>query len=135
MLRDCKYRLPCAWCDKYDRECYAVLYEVETTKMQKKIMSQSCEHEWVSCGLTTIKNPTTTKLSLSNGQYKYYECAKCYEHKLEPFCEEEKEECEHEHEWKFELKYQFPEEPERWYNKYFCPKCGTSKVQVEDVVL
>lgn len=52
MLRDCKYRLPCAWCDKYDRECYAVQYEVAKMNSEPeripvpKEIGEHCDHNW-----------------------------------------------------------------------------------------
>ena len=42
-----------------------------------------CEHEWIPCGLTTIRNPTVIKSSLSNGKYILYECKNCGEHRFE----------------------------------------------------
>ena len=78
VYEDCKYRMPCGWCDRHNRLCDVVQYHLNQEKNDRK---EECEHNW-----------------------------------------------------KFELKYQYPEEPERWYNKYFCPKCGTSKVLVEDVI-
>ena len=35
MLRDCKYILPCAWCDKYDRPCLLVEYESAKQEQEK----------------------------------------------------------------------------------------------------
>lgn len=42
MLQDCKYRLPCNWCDKYNRMCEAVLTEIHIQEQEKN----ECEHEW-----------------------------------------------------------------------------------------
>lgn len=47
MLQDCKYRLPCAWCDKYDRQCLAVIYEVEKREQEKNLKPTECCHNWV----------------------------------------------------------------------------------------
>lgn len=52
MLRDCKYRLPCAWCDKYDRECLAVQYEVSKQERERReednsVPIEECKHNWV----------------------------------------------------------------------------------------
>lgn len=57
MLRDCKYRLPCAWCDKYDRPCEACLYEITKNEMVKmnneperipvsNEIGEHCCHDW-----------------------------------------------------------------------------------------
>ena len=50
MLQDCKYRLPCNWCDKYDRMCKAVLTEIYKQRQKernaKESKSEECEHEW-----------------------------------------------------------------------------------------
>ena len=67
MLRDCKYRLPCNWCDKYDRMCEAVLLELEKEKIKRQ---EKCEHDWVlwSTIKSGFKNINDTKI---------YICAKC----------------------------------------------------------
>ena len=39
MVQECKYRLPCNWCDKYNRPCEAIEYEVFN-------LEQECDHEW-----------------------------------------------------------------------------------------
>lgn len=46
IYKDCKYRLPCAWCDKYNRECYVIKNEV--LKLQCE-----CEHNWERIGQNT----------------------------------------------------------------------------------
>ena len=46
MIRDCKYRLPCAWCDKYDRPCEAVQYEVAKQEQEKNSNVIKCDHSW-----------------------------------------------------------------------------------------
>lgn len=38
-LKECKYRLPCSWCDKFDRPC-------DLRCGAKK----ECEHEWKYIG-------------------------------------------------------------------------------------
>lgn len=42
VVKDCKYRLPCNWCDKYDRMCEAVLLEIYIQEQEKN----KCEHNW-----------------------------------------------------------------------------------------
>lgn len=42
MIQYCKYRLPCAWCEKYDRECLVVKYENEKQEQEKKLSSIKC---------------------------------------------------------------------------------------------
>ena len=53
MLQDCKYRLPCNWCDKYNRMCEAVLFEIHKQQEEENVGKQNlkqnlneCEHEW-----------------------------------------------------------------------------------------
>lgn len=46
MLQDCKYKLPCNWCDKYDRMCEAVLMEIELERKLKNERNAECKHEW-----------------------------------------------------------------------------------------
>ena len=47
-LKDCKYRLPCNWCDKYDRMCEAILFKIHKfeQEQEKNAMPKECEHEW-----------------------------------------------------------------------------------------
>ena len=35
MAEECKYRLPCNWCDKYDRECDVVLWEIKENQYKE----------------------------------------------------------------------------------------------------
>ena len=49
MLQDCKYRLPCAWCDKYNRLCEAVLFEIHKEEQEKNKKPEKCNHEWSFC--------------------------------------------------------------------------------------
>lgn len=47
--RYCKYRLPCGWCDKYDRRCEyveALIAEAEWKNTMKHECEHECEHEW-----------------------------------------------------------------------------------------
>lgn len=66
MAEECKYRLPCNWCDKHDRQCDVVLFELEFKEskyrhlMEKyqqdanaqsiaetnKIKNAACNHAW-----------------------------------------------------------------------------------------
>ena len=67
MLQDCKYRLPCNWCDKYDRMCEAVLIEINKQQEEENIGKPECEHEWSFC--ESVEN--------TGGKYTYYRCNKC----------------------------------------------------------
>ena len=64
MLRDCKYRLPCAWCDKYDRPCEAVQYEVAKQEQEKNSNATKCDHNWEWISSSSVGNVT-------------YRCTKC----------------------------------------------------------
>lgn len=59
IMEDCKYRLPCGRCDKFNKDC----------DMPKK-----CEHEWdaVSFEMT------------NNGLLYHFKCNKCNEIKVVP---------------------------------------------------
>lgn len=105
-----KYLSPNQFCYLMDR----LIEYIETNK--------ECEHEWASCGLTTIRNPTGTKSSLPNGQYKYCECTKCKKHKLEPL-----EECEHNWEFVQEL---FNCDNAQIIKKYVCKNCGEIEFRI-----
>lgn len=66
MLQECKYRLPCNWCDKYDRMCEAVLVEIHKRQEEESIgrpEPKKCDHEWRFLG--------------SNMTDDYYICNKC----------------------------------------------------------
>ena len=69
MLLDCKYRLSCNWCDKYDRMCEAVLFEI-----YKKQDEVKCKHDW------ELKAAEPTDYTDGYGKrywnYKYV-CEKC----------------------------------------------------------
>ena len=67
MLRDCKYRLPCGRCDKYDKFCEAIQYEILKQEQEKNLKSTECKHDWV------LINSYTN----SAGTNKTYKCAKC----------------------------------------------------------
>lgn len=68
MLRDCKYRLPCAWCDKYDRPCEAVQYEVHKQEQEKNSKPTECDHEWKLEEQEIIRQKSS---------YKRYKCSIC----------------------------------------------------------
>lgn len=77
MLKDCKYRLPCGWCDKYDRQC--LLIEHEVGKQENNSKPKECEHDW---------EIEYTYMSIPKDKNKeaYYVvkrvCRKCYESEL-----------------------------------------------------
>lgn len=35
MAEECKYRLPCNWCDKHDRQCDVVLWEIKENQYKE----------------------------------------------------------------------------------------------------
>lgn len=57
-MKECKYRLPCNWCDKFDKHC-------DMTKQD------TCEHDWLYIGENAIGNSC-------------YICSKCQMLKIEP---------------------------------------------------
>lgn len=99
----------------FSDEQFKILQEAIIYTREKHSQSKECEHEWVTCGLTTIKNPTVTKSSLPNGQYKFAECTKCGKTKIEPL----EKDCEHD--WVYL-------ESNRSGDHYVCSKCKTFKV-------
>lgn len=76
-VKDCKYRLPCNWCDKYDRRCEAVLLEIYKQEQDKNVgkpESKECEHDW------TLKAFEPTNYTNEIGKRYYnekYVCTKC----------------------------------------------------------
>ena len=72
MLQECKYRLPCNWCDKYDKLCDAVLFEIykqEQEQIQNPKSVKECKHEWYIVG-----SVTGTK-----SKYEVFVCSECGE--------------------------------------------------------
>lgn len=47
-LKECKYRLPCGWCDKYNRRCECIEFEIAKLEYEKlhNEKSKECEHHW-----------------------------------------------------------------------------------------
>lgn len=66
-MTDCKYILPCGRCDKLGAPCDA---------------NKVCNHNWISCGETTITTKSTT---IPIGCYEYLLCEKCGKHMLRPW--------------------------------------------------
>ena len=67
MVQDCKYRLPCAWCDKHDRPCEAIEYEIARQKQKENLSAIKCDHNW---------NFHHT-LTHTGGTECHYRCSKC----------------------------------------------------------
>ena len=72
-MKDCKYRLPCLWCDKHDRLCDLVkleLHEIEYNNESAHSESlELCEHNWKYVA-TDIGNAAT---------HEFHRCTKCGE--------------------------------------------------------
>lgn len=77
MLRDCKYRLPCAWCDKYDRQCLAVEYEISKQEQEKNSKPTECIHDWV-----VEKAEAVTKEEAGCATYYTQRCSICGKERL-----------------------------------------------------
>lgn len=71
MLRDCKYRLPCGSCDKYDRDCEAL--QLEIFKQEQNECQNVCKHNWVLEEQEIIKQKVS---------YKRYKCSTCGEEQI-----------------------------------------------------
>ena len=77
IVQDCKYRLPCNWCDKYNRRCEHI--EFITTKMHfetiaKEKEKEEHEHNWnvIQIRESDYKDEDGNKYC---NVYKY--CSKC----------------------------------------------------------
>ena len=62
-MKDCEYRLPCNWCDKFNRVCDEAEYEIN--QQMSEIIN--CDHEWL-----IIETTETT-----GGTENTYRCSKC----------------------------------------------------------
>lgn len=71
---ECKYYLPCGWCDRLDRPCKEAEQSQPTVKENKK---EFCVHEWEM--ITPINTLTSS----------YWRCKKCGETKTENYQEYE----------------------------------------------
>lgn len=117
MLQECKYRLPCNWCDKYDRMCEAVLYEIHKEEQEKNVCAQNpkkinkeCEHEWRYGEKTAVGH--------------HYICIKCGTMKVVPLENLSYTDKECDHDWYFDshiISMGVKKE------KYVCNKCGEVK--------
>lgn len=59
-MKDCKYRLPCDWCDKFNKKCEEVdYYELPN--------SDKCNHTWIY----------DKSFINTGGRTDYYHCVKC----------------------------------------------------------
>ena len=67
MFEDCKYRLPCNWCDKRDMLCEVVQFELD-----KINATYECDHAWEYM----VSKETTVGKEIT------YRCAKCGATKL-----------------------------------------------------
>lgn len=79
MLRDCQYRLPCGWCDKYDRQCLLIEYEASKQKQEKILKPTECEHDWeIEYTYMSIPEDKNKEAYYVNK----YICRKCHESKV-----------------------------------------------------
>lgn len=70
MLMDCKYKLPCNWCEKFNEICVVVETELQIEK--GKHNKKECEHEWIG--------GSDCFFDEANNQFiKKYICKKCNE--------------------------------------------------------
>ena len=58
-MKECKYRLPCNWCDKLNKYCDMIEPIV--------IKPIECEHTWIY----------DKSMIYTSGQIDYYHCARC----------------------------------------------------------
>lgn len=65
-MKDCKYRLPCNWCDRLNKYCDMV----ESIKIELPDTNK-CDHDWVL--ESTYQHPE----DIRNRWYKRYVCSKC----------------------------------------------------------
>lgn len=66
VIQDCKYMLPCGWCDKYNRFCNMV----ESIKIGVPI--SECKHNWI-----TEKAEAVTKEEAGCTTYYTLRCSIC----------------------------------------------------------
>ena len=79
MLQDCKYRLPCNWCDKYDRMCEAVLLEIYKQQEEENVgkpKPKECKHEWQLKGFVPTGHTDEVGRMYYNEKYICPKCGK-----------------------------------------------------------
>ena len=73
-LDSCKYKLPCGYCDKFDKPCDKVgaWWDLEEEKLEEKTLrlQAECMHEWMLLKTTWNDYPLMH-------QVEEYECRKC----------------------------------------------------------
>lgn len=60
-MKECKYRLPCNYCDKYDRVCDVVEFEINNMTMG------NCKHDWLK----------TKRVTIDNVVFETHKCRRC----------------------------------------------------------
>ena len=69
-MKECKYRLPCNWCDRLNKYCDMV----EPIKIELPD-SNNCDHDWEYSN--TVKH--------TGGDYIHYRCRKCGELRVKTY--------------------------------------------------
>lgn len=71
-LKECKYRLPCGWCDRKNEKCELLQKSIVENSFKKELVVKStanqhmCNHEWV-----------LTNLAENTPFFIHYYCYKC----------------------------------------------------------
>lgn len=115
-MKECKYRLPCDWCDKFDKKCEEVdYYELQNPN--------TCEHNWK---LLDEWFDYDNKYVLQR-----YLCKKCgeTEFRADNGSRQKQKECEHD--WKYSESRRHTGGTDVYYK---CSKCGATKMKYYDVV-
>lgn len=112
-LQECKYRLPCNWCDKYNRRCEHIEALIAKSDCER-IMECECEHEWRYEGQL--------------GNRHHYRCIKCDTLKAVPLENLSSTDKECIHEWiscgAAMITVESPTTPIGCYEYLVCEKCG-----------
>lgn len=116
MLQECKYRLPCNWCDKYDRMCEAVLFEIFKEEQERNRKPEECEHE--------CEHEWRYEGQLGNRHH--YTCIKCNTLKAVPLKNLSSTDVECQHNWILEEQEIIKQKVS--YKRYKCNTCGKEKI-------
>lgn len=84
--KDCQYRLPCNWCDKYDRQCEHIEFLIAKENYEEMMNKQreqekcECDHDYRYVG----------QICGSKSVYRLYICCKCGAEEMHKVIKDEK---------------------------------------------
>lgn len=66
---ECRYKLPCGWCDKFDKEC--------KIECENRTLPFECDHDWIENSSYFFSHNKEIWIHID------YHCRRCGERKVE----------------------------------------------------